>query len=377
MLAGKRIIFVFPTLELGGAERQAMLLAKSLHDEYEMNVEVWGFSKPGRTKELCEEYGMKWRIVQNPLSSWLIPNLLHLLNFAWTLRKAKPDIILPYTRTPNLCCCAIWPLTGAKACIWNQRDVLPLHVEGWIGRMAIHNASCFISNSRHGVNFIRQNLKIADKRIKLVPNGVELTPPKYDRREWRKMLGVSDICFIACMVANLNKSKDHDTLLRAWRIVLDQLKENNGPSALLLLAGRFDETHESLIKLSEELELGHHIRFMGKVNDVSGLLNAVDVGILCSHAEGCPNAVLEYMASGLPVVGTDVSGIRETVGNDGNPFLSPSHDPTLLAMNILKFVSDLELRKNAGCANKLRIKQNFSVTKMVANMITLISDYLE
>src|SRR3954470_20724147 len=128
-LEGRRIIIVLTELELGGAERQAMLLARFLAHERKARVEVWGcLGEPGRIVTLCEEYGIPWRLVPWPWADKRSDRLKRMAKFAWTLRRARPDIILPYLIFPNVVCGQIWRLTGARACIWNQRD------EG-IGRM--------------------------------------------------------------------------------------------------------------------------------------------------------------------------------------------------------------------------------------------------
>ena len=64
----KRLIILLPNLELGGAERQAILLAKCLLYEKDVDVQIWGFLKAGRAAELCDEYGIPWRILSWPWS---------------------------------------------------------------------------------------------------------------------------------------------------------------------------------------------------------------------------------------------------------------------------------------------------------------------
>ena len=79
MVDGKRIIIVLDSLELGGSERQAVLLARDLIREYNAHVQIWGFNKPGRTVELCEVYGIPWRSVTHPLPDGRIRRLKGLI----------------------------------------------------------------------------------------------------------------------------------------------------------------------------------------------------------------------------------------------------------------------------------------------------------
>ena len=95
-----------------------------------------------------------------------------------------------------------------------------------------------------------------------------------------------------------------------------------------MLAGRPEGRRELLEVLARDLGLGERVRFVGDVDDVAGLLGASDVGVLSSTPlEGCPNAVIESMAAGLPVVGTDIPGVREALGDEGRPFLVAAEDP--------------------------------------------------
>ena len=98
-LEGKSVILVLCSLEMGGAERQALSLGRYLLHEQGARVQVWGFCNPGRAVELCEEYGIPWRIVPVKIR-WNSPMRLlqSALQLGRLLRKERPDILLPYLR---------------------------------------------------------------------------------------------------------------------------------------------------------------------------------------------------------------------------------------------------------------------------------------
>jgi glycosyltransferase involved in cell wall biosynthesis len=173
------------------------------------------------------------------------------------------------------------------------------------------------------------------------------------------------------MVANLTHQKDHTTLLRAWRAVVDQSSDRTS-APILLLAGYFGDAYDALRRLAQELRLGKTVRFLGQVHDISGLLSAIDIGVLSSPGEGSPNGVLECMAAGLPVVGTDIPGIREAVGPDGFPYLAPPDDADALAARILTLAADPAARARAGSANQRRIETTFTPAIMCAKMVRLM-----
>ena len=371
-LKGTRIIFIIGTFTLGGAKRQALLLARHLVHEQGADVEFWGLGKPGRVSELCDEYKIHWRSAPIPMP-WLVPPRLQFkrfVNLALTLRRARPDVILPFMFFQSAACGIVWRFTGARLCIWNQRDEGRDRLARFYEKLAIWLTPCFVANSGLGSEFMVKKLGI--KHVNLVYNGVQLRPRDWDGKKWREHLGVSNDCFLACMVANLQEFKDHPTLLKAWRIVMDRLEKMNRP-AVLLLAGAFFGSETKVKALAYDLKLGKSIRFLGGVKDISGLLSAVDLGVHSSVNEGVPNGVLEPMAAGLAVTGTDYPGIREALGEQGHRFLAPPFDAEGLAAQIIAFALDPELRRAAGIANRLRIESEFPPRKMHQKMASLIA----
>lgn len=377
MLAGKRIIIVLSSFKLGGAERQALLLARYLRHEQKALVEVWGLNYPGLATELCNSYGLPWRII--PMT-WSYDRMIRFkawAKFTWAMRQARPDIILPYTMRPNVICGQVWRLTGAQLCLWNQRDEGRSDRVGQkFQRWATRQVPLFVSNSQHGQEFLVQTLRVTPDKISVIYNGIELADPEANRVAWRKRLEIKEDCLLAAMVANLHGFKDHATLLRAWRQVIYRL-EKVGRSVVLLLAGRFENTAESLQALARDLALGESVRFLGQVNDIAGLLGAIDLGVFSSRYEGCPNGVLECMAAGLAVTATDVEGIREAVGPEGYAWLAPPGDAEALAQHIVKLALNPELRSGLGDINRRRIETEFSPQRMSEQTVALIERGLQ
>jgi glycosyltransferase involved in cell wall biosynthesis len=387
MLKGRRIVFVLGNLELGGAERQALILARYLAEHEQAVVEVWGFNKSGPVAELCEQSGLCSRVIPYPFTENRFSRLKALGRVARALRRAKPDILLPYTFGPNVVCGLVWRWTGARACVWNQRDEGIVPFTSPSVRWAAQQTPRFVSNCDAGARFLVEKLGVDAKKVTVIRNGVETVTPQFDRGAWRERLEVDDRCFVACMVANLHAHKDHATLLRAWRNVVRDFEANgvghaadntrvdthvDKGSAVLVLAGRRDGAYESLAALAGELKIDGSVRFVGAVSDVPGLLNAVDVSVFSSRSEGCPNAVLESMAAGLPVTGTNIEGIREVVGAAGTRFLTPVEDAQALSEVLIKLAKDPVLRARAGAENRDRIRENYDSLRMCEETAALL-----
>ncbi|HEX5887572.1 MAG TPA: glycosyltransferase family 4 protein [Pyrinomonadaceae bacterium] len=372
MLNSRRIIFVLGNLELGGAERQALILARYLSEHEEAHVEVWGFNKSGPVAEICDRHGLAWRVIPYPFNETASNQRRALVRVCRSLREAKPDLILPYTFWPNVVCGLIWKRTGARSCVWNQRDEGIGAFDSYFARQAAQTTPHFVSNCEAGAKFLIEKPGVDATKVTVIPNGVETVAAEMDRSAWRERLAVDERAFVACMVANLHLNKDHATLLRAWRKVVNEFAAN-GRSALLVLAGRHDGAYESLASLASELQLGDNVRFAGPVADVRGLLSAADVSVFSSRSEGCPNAVLESMAAGLPIAGSDIKGIRDVVGSGGTQFLAPVGDADSLAEVLLKLGKNPELAAHIGLENSTRVKEKYDSLRMCRETAALLS----
>jgi glycosyltransferase involved in cell wall biosynthesis len=381
-LAGKRIVFVLGTFELGGAERQALLLARELGQQADARVEVWSFADAeGPVAAMCQRFDLPWRHEPfdcRPWRGWRRHWLAQLGRLAMALRRARPDVLMPYCALPNLACGLVWRATGATACVWNQRDEgLQMHPR--FERLAARLTTCFIANSAGGARFLQETHRIRPDLIHTIANGVELAAPARDRAAWRAQLGVSHDQLVACMVANLHRQKDHATAIRAWRLVVDRFRQSDCLPTLLL-AGNDVETGDSLRSLVEQLRLGDCVRFLGHVADVPGLLGCCDLSVFSSPREGCPNAVLEAMAASLPVVASDIDGVRIALGSASGSAsgeqLVAAGDHRAMADRILAWAEDSEARQRAGSANRRRILAQFSPRQLVERTTDVLSTLL-
>jgi len=376
-LQGARVVFVLPWAALGGAERSALALARHLRDAEGAEVEVVALTaEEGRAAEVAGSLGLPWLALPvhwAPSRRRKVAELARLVTF---LRERKPDALMPYCNLANVLCGLCWRLTGARTCVWHQQDVSPSRRLGpALQHLAARQTHLLVSNSQHGADFLVRELGAPGQRVRVVREGVSLPSPKRDRTAWRRGLGLSEEDVAACMVAHLHRQKDHAALLRAWRLVVDRLQAQ-GKQAVLVLAGRPAGAEDALKALAFDLELGRSVRFLGEVEDVAGLLAACDIGLLSSPREGLPSAVLEYMAAGLPVAGTDIPGIREAVGEQGSFFLAPPGDAEGLAQVTLRLAESPDLRRSLGEANAERARREFSLERALGEHTALLAHAL-
>jgi glycosyltransferase involved in cell wall biosynthesis len=145
---------------------------------------------------------------------------------------------------------------------------------------------------------------------------------------------------------------------------------------VLLIAGRFDGMESELFDLVARLSLQNEVRFLGEVEDVPSLLAGIDLYLHSSRTEGSPNAVLEAMSMALPVVATDIPGIREAVGPSGLRYLVPGDNPQRMADLIEQFAADPVLRSKVGDSLKNYVMERNTVERMVDDMMSTVSHCL-
>ena len=280
------------------------------------------------------------------------------------LKTEKPDIVHTFIPENNTVGGFIAELAGIKIRIASRRarnhhrkqKPLFTHFEDWINR----RATLILGNSRAVLSDL-QNEGIEAERLGVIYNGVEAERFRgLDRNTSRLEFGLELHQLCLAVVANFNSKKRHVDLLEA----LDQIKSSLPNQWILFLVGRDDGIECKLKRLTREKNLEANVRFLGLRDDVAKVLAASDIGILSSGEEGFANAILEYMAAGLPVVATDVGGNGEAI-TEREGFVVPKGDIKAMANAILQLAFDPNLRLDMGRLGRLRALTNFSVDTMV------------
>lgn len=207
---------------------------------------------------------------------------------------------------------------------------------------------------------------------RLIPNGVDLRrfapAGSRERAALRGRLGLPADEPIALFLGRLERRKGVDLLLAAWAEL-----GRRGTAPLLLIVGPGEAA--PWIRQAQALGLEGQVAFLGARTDVADLYRAADLFVFPSRAEGCPNAVLEAMASALPVVATDVAGNREVVGDDGKAgWLVPAETPSALAEAIATLVAAPALRRDIGAAARAAVLDRFAIQRVGAQYLSLYEE---
>lgn len=190
---------------------------------------------------------------------------------------------------------------------------------------------------------------ICDTEISVIPNGIDLERFRgLIRKKFRKKLKVGEDEKIIIFVGALRPVKGVRYLIEAMKVITD---ENRSTKLFLVGDGKERESLESLV---EKLGLENHVNFIGKVPNerVPEYMIASDVFVLPSLSEGFPVTVLEAMASGLPIITTNVGGLSEIIKKNENGFLVKPKNVKELSAKISLLLKNDKLRKKIGENNK-------------------------
>jgi glycosyltransferase involved in cell wall biosynthesis len=180
----------------------------------------------------------------------------------------------------------------------------------------------------------------------------------------RQSLGIEATELLMVSVGRLSREKGHADLIRAFRMATRQMPAN---SCRLLLVGDGGERTELM---SQAMDLGDRIRFVGHQADAWPYFCMADIFVLPSHTEGSPLVLLEAMAAGLPIVATTVGGIPEVVRDGESAVLVPSADVKRLASSLSALARDPALREALGSAARVSVQQ-FSPQAYTSRLLSL------
>jgi glycosyltransferase involved in cell wall biosynthesis len=222
----------------------------------------------------------------------------------------------------------------------------------------------FIANCQYTKDRVVARERLTPQAVTVIPNGVDLSRFDYDRnlmrQKYRSMLDLPANAIVIAIVANLRPPKSIDVFLRAAKLVRDA-----NPNARFLIVGD-GPMRNSMVHLSQELGINTVVTFLGARRDIPEILSAADIGVLSSSSESSSNAILEYMASGLPVVCTDAGGSRESVIHGETGLVVEIGDYRAMADCILR-IAKHDLFSVMGQKGQKRIGAYFCGSEMVRN----------
>ncbi len=223
-----------------------------------------------------------------------------------------------------------------------------------------------VAVSRNAEDVCLEVEKIPASKLTVILNGIDTSRFHPSEKKAKKELLPVRIG----IVARLSAEKDHQTLLKACKILATQ-----GLNFSLEIIGD-GPLKDVLEKTSTTLGIGSYVSFSGMRHDVPDILGQLDIFVLSSTTEGISLTLLEAMATELPVVATNVGGNPEVVIDGETGFLVPLKNPEEMAKKLMILIDDENLRHKMGHNGRTRVIANFSIKETARKYVNLYSSLI-
>jgi glycosyltransferase involved in cell wall biosynthesis len=372
MTAKRNILILVGSFEMGGAESQAVLLARLLLEHGRYGVHMACLHRRGVLLDEALRLGLG-EIPEFPLTSFYDSNMLvQLRRFARFVKEREIAIAHSQDFYMNVfgIMGAALARVPARIAFWGETGEARTGAQRFLQRRAFQLAHVVHANSERVKKFLISD-GVPAKKITVIYNGLDLarvtTTPGFNREESLALLGLprAGRRFVT-IVANLRSDvKDHQMFLRAARRVRDEV-----PDAAFVLAGE-GELVGPMRALAAQLDLSEDVFFTGRCEHLAELLAVSDVCALSSKSEGFSNAILEYMGASRVVVVTDVGGASEAVSEGETGYLVTSGNDEAMAARIVSLLRDPSRAREMGERARHVLEERFSSQAQLENTVSL------
>ena len=384
----RRVLFVNPGRDLGGAEQSLLLLLGALPElGIEPTLAVFG---DGAFRAAAARLGIASTVLDVParlrrasryrppsraagaalVAAYTVPSALRLARVA---RRVGADLLHSNGLKAHVLAGLAGRLTG-RAVVWHLRDFPPEGLVGRMFRLAARRLPGLVLANSHAVASAIRFTNSARPTVIVLHNPVDLDRfrPGPAAGRVRSELGVGAETPLVGMVAHLTPWKGHEDFLGIARTVSESV-----PAARFVVAGGpvyetagHEGYEESLRRRAAHLGLVERVSFLGARDDIPDVLAALDVLVHCpTAAEPFGRALAEAMAAGRPVVAARSGGIPEIVRDGEDGYLVPPRDLVAFTGAVLRLLRDRELRARFGSAGRRRAESLFSPGAYAARVV--------
>lgn len=343
------LLYVVGQLSAGGQERQLCCLLQSLTSRgIRPSLVVWNLSTANDFRAAVQDLGVSVEGFSGNEGS-----VAKLLQFRQLVNRRRPRLVHSYSFYTNFAAqFAARPGVLALGSIRNE-FLFSKSKEGPIqGRVSARWPRSVICNNRKAKEEIEGSGGFfRPSRAFLVRNGVDLDrfPARRESPSHLHILGLG----------RLARAKRWDLLLAA----ASRLSSMGLPFKMSIVGD--GPLRQELLESVQDLGLQNDVTILGYQENVSNLLAQSSVLALSSDYEGCPNVVMEAMASGRAVVGTDVGDVGDLVDDGVTGFIVPSGDLDALTDRLHRLLSDPGLSQRMGEAGRSKAEREFGIDRFV------------
>lgn len=343
-----QVLFVIVQMKMGGSEHLVWDLIRSLdRDMFEPHL-AW-FYEDSPLQEFVDLDVPLYHIAKVHRFDWSTMRMLSKI-----ISKQQIDVVNAHHFLSFFYSFYGCKLANRRGLVYTEHSLWEIEAISpkwrFIGRMLLPFADAAVGISDEVRNGLKSTFKLKGSKACVITNGVDcqLLGPAVDKAQYKTKYGFSGSDIIIGMVANLKNNKNHIFLLQVFRTLqktFDNLK-------LVFVGQGFtgdpEGSEDEIRSFIKESDLQKSVSLLGARSDVPDLLKTFDIFCLTSFQEGLPISLIEAMASGLPVVGTDVTGIKDVINHKTNGFLVELNNEKQLSDALHKLVEDPQLRLRFG-----------------------------
>lgn len=368
----RRVFHLIDSFNVGGTETQAVELARRLPATgYEVTVGC--LKREGPLEDRLQGTGIAICEFRSRGGIDSPSGLRQLLRMTWFLRSF--DIVHTHDLWSNLIGVPAARLAGIPAIVSSRRDLS--HLEWYQGRRRVclkwiqNLGGAVVTNAAPIRDVLLREDGFDPRKVRVIHNGVDVAKFKLARKDRIRLFPDAGDGKLVVLVGNMHTDvKGHPWLIAAAPAVLEQF-----PDTRFVLVGE-GEQRSHFEKQVRDLGVLQSFLFLGRRSDIPEILASCDIAVLPSRAEGLPNAVLEYMAAGLPVIASRVGGNAELVQDGVTGMSVPSEDSAALSAALLKLLSEPALAARLAQAGHEFTVRNFSFERLVQDVDALYTELL-
>lgn len=361
----KKILYLIDNLGCGGAQKSVKNIIENLNPDYTPYLCALRPSDP--------EIDIKCEKVILPHHKY---NPLSFLSVIKICKEKKIDIIHAQLSKSNLTALVINMITKKKVIIHERGDVL---LKGFIFslfrlfyRFLSPYSSVTITNSKATASGIKKFNKTADNRIKVVYNGIDFESFEKissSRNEVLRSFNIDPSKTIIGHVGRLHILKGVDILVKSFGKLHTQ-----HPNTHLMIVGDGPDMNK-LNTLVKNLKLESFVTFTGYCENTSEIMSAIDIGVMCSRAEGFGRVAVEFMRAKTALIVSGKGGLSELVSDNKTGLIASRNEPEEICKCITTMINDENLRKRF--IEKAFIwSENFTIEKHCLELNKIYNDII-
>lgn len=335
-------------LQVGGAQKQSMLLAQVLKKKHKLTFIVFNGNRiSDRFQSLANDFGINHYILKGNL-------FFRLINFYGICRVNKVEILFSYLAGDNVIGATLGRMAGIKYLIGGIRSSKIKYYKLIVQRFLTNRFFCFIVfNNQTGLNAMIDKGFPRNKCV-LIENSIEINqkPLTRSKKELVKIITVS----------RFEEMKDFLTAIKAIRLILNRKMIPSNMMIVYEIIGKGSQT-DYIDKWIHYYNMQNNIKIIKEPLDIEKHFLDADIYLSTSLFEGISNSIMEALLFSLPVVATDVGDNFRLVQNGFNGFLVPAKDSVIISNKLEYLINEYTKRIEFGLNGYSLLKERFSIKR--------------